>query len=74
MGNVKATFLFDAELFAAFKSYAKSEGRTMTWYLVGCMRETLGKAGKLPFGVVEREAGKPVRSKRARAKGQRKAT
>ncbi len=64
MGSVKATFLFDAELFAAFKAFAKSEGRSMTWYLAGCMRETLGKAGKLRLGVVEREAGKRVRSKR----------
>ncbi len=66
MASTKATFLFDSELFEAFKAHAKSEGRTMTWYLSGCMREVLGKAGKLPFRVVEREAGKKVRSKRSR--------
>lgn len=44
MVTVKGTFLFEEDLFKAFKVKCKSEGRSMTWVLSRCMRETVGLA------------------------------
>ena len=74
MGNVKATFIFDAELFAAFKHKCEGEGRTMTWYLTRCIKDIISEGMENKPEVKLEPESKPevkkrsVRPVRAKAK------
>lgn len=67
MAGKRLTIVVDEGLFAEFKAIAEERGHTMTWYLLGCIREIVqrrreeeGKGGEAG------QAGAARRRRRAR--------
>lgn len=45
MAKTRVSFLCDKQLVKQFQELAEARGHTMTWYLTGCIREIVDRAG-----------------------------
>ena len=58
MVKINATFRFDDSVYLPFRDLVKAEGRSMTWYLQGFMRDKVQ---------AESKQSKPIRAKIGKA-------